>query len=63
MVRKPHFKKFGSVCNLDLTLIVLAFSEAEIRIVVRSQTWANSSPDPILKIPNAKKGLAEWLKW
>jgi hypothetical protein len=25
-------------------------------------TWANSLQDPISKIPNAKKGLVEWLK-
>jgi hypothetical protein len=31
--------------------------EAEIRrIVVQSQPWANSSSDPILKIPNRKQG-------
>jgi hypothetical protein len=23
--------------------------------------WANSSPDPILKMPITKKGLVEWL--
>jgi ABC-type arginine/histidine transport system permease subunit len=35
----------------------LATQEAEIRrIKVRSQPWANSSGDPILKIPNTKKG-------
>jgi hypothetical protein len=32
---------------------MLASQEAKIRnIVVRSQPWANSFPDPILKIPN-----------
>jgi hypothetical protein len=25
--------------------------------------WANSSPDPILKILNTKTGLGEWLRW
>jgi hypothetical protein len=31
--------------------------EAEIRrILFQNQSQANSSPDPILKIPNAKKG-------
>jgi hypothetical protein len=25
--------------------------------------WANSSQRSYLKIPNTKKGLAEWLKW
>jgi hypothetical protein len=25
--------------------------------------WANSSRDPVLKIPNTKIGLAEWFKW
>jgi hypothetical protein len=29
--------------------------EAEIRRIVQSQPWANSSWDPILKIPNTKK--------
>jgi hypothetical protein len=40
--------------------IILATQEAEIsRIVVQSQPKANSSQDPISKIPNTKKELAE----
>jgi hypothetical protein len=31
-------------------------------MAVRSQLWANSSRDPISKIPNTKKELVEWLK-
>jgi hypothetical protein len=39
----------------------LSYMGAEIRgIQVQSQPWANSSQDPISKIP--KKELAEWLK-
>jgi hypothetical protein len=42
---------------------VLATWEAEIRsMAVGSQLWANSSEDLILKIPNTKKELVEWLK-
>jgi hypothetical protein len=45
------------------TPVILATQEAEItRISVQSQCPANSSQDPISKIPNTKKGLAEWLK-
>jgi L-arabinose isomerase len=36
--------------------IVLATQEEEIRIVVQSQPWTNSSRDPISKIPTTKKG-------
>jgi hypothetical protein len=37
--------------------VITATQEAEIRrIVVQSQLWANSSRDPISKIPNTKKG-------
>jgi hypothetical protein len=37
--------------------VILATQGAEIRrISVQSQPWANSSRDPILKIPNIKKG-------
>jgi hypothetical protein len=40
--------------------IILATQEAEIRrIVVLSQTLANSLRDPILKKPIIKKGLKE----
>jgi hypothetical protein len=49
-----------------LTPIVLATEEAEIRRIrttgVQSQPQAKSSWDPISKIPNTKKGLAEWFK-
>jgi hypothetical protein len=38
--------------------IILATQEAEIRIMVQSQPWANSSGDLILK-KNHKKGLVE----
>jgi hypothetical protein len=45
-----------------LTPVILATQEAEIRrIEVRRQPWANSSRDPITKIPNTKK-VVEWLK-
>jgi hypothetical protein len=44
--------------------VILATQEAEIRrITVQSQPQANSSRDPISKIPITKTGLAEWLKW
>jgi hypothetical protein len=37
--------------------ILLATQEAEIRrITDQSKSWGNSSQDPILKIPNTKKG-------
>jgi hypothetical protein len=37
--------------------LLLATQEAEIRkITIGNQSWANSSKDPILKIPNTKKG-------
>jgi hypothetical protein len=37
--------------------VILATEEAEIRrIMVGSQPWANSSQDPISKIPNTKQG-------
>jgi hypothetical protein len=45
-----------------LTPIILATEEAEIRrVVVRSQPWANSSCDPILKILITKRvgGVAQ----
>jgi hypothetical protein len=29
----------------------------------RGGSWRNSLQDPILKIPNTKKGLVEWLKY
>jgi hypothetical protein len=39
-----------------LTPVILATQEAEIRrITVRSQPWANSSRDPILKNPSRKR--------
>jgi hypothetical protein len=45
------------------TAVILATQEAEIRkITFRSQPWANSSQDPILKKPITKKELVEWLK-
>jgi hypothetical protein len=31
-------------------------------MAVQSQPQANSSQHPILKIPNMKKGLVEWIK-
>jgi hypothetical protein len=43
---------------------ILATQEAEIRrIKFQSQPQANSSPNPILIIPNTKKCLVEWIKW
>jgi hypothetical protein len=43
--------------------VILATQEAEMRrIKVQNQLWANSLEDPILKIPNTKTGLTEWLK-
>jgi hypothetical protein len=48
---------------LVLMSIVLAIQEAKIRrISVQSHPWANSLGDPISKISNTKKDLAEWLK-
>jgi hypothetical protein len=42
----------------------LATWEADIRrMVVMKPDQGSSSCDPILKIPNTKKWLAEWLKW
>jgi hypothetical protein len=41
----------------SLTLVILATQEAEIRrIVVQSQAWETSLPDPILKKPITKEG-------
>jgi hypothetical protein len=46
-----------------LVPVILATQEAEIRkIMVQKVSPANSFQDPILKIPNTKRGLAEWLK-
>jgi hypothetical protein len=42
--------------------VILATQEAEIRGIV-VQVRANSLQDLISKIPNTKRGLAEWLKW
>jgi hypothetical protein len=43
--------------------IIPATQEAAIRrISVQSQPGANSSQDPISKIPITKKRLVEWLK-
>jgi hypothetical protein len=39
-----------------LTPVILATQEAEVkRIMVQSQPWANSSPDPISKNPSQKR--------
>jgi hypothetical protein len=44
-------------------LVILASQEAKIRrIVVLSQPEANSSRETILKKPNIKTGLVEWLR-
>jgi hypothetical protein len=45
---------------LVITLVILPTQKAEIRrIVVQSQPWTVSSGDPMLKISNTKKELAE----
>jgi hypothetical protein len=41
--------------------MILAPPEEKIRRIVKPSR-ANSSQDPVLRIPNTKKGLAEWLK-
>jgi hypothetical protein len=44
--------------------IILATQEAEIRRIEGClSAQANSSRDPISKIPDTKTGLVEWLKW
>jgi hypothetical protein len=51
------FKNVATSWALVLTPVIIATQEAEIRkIAVRSQPWTNTFGDPILKIPNAKKG-------
>jgi hypothetical protein len=43
---------------------ILVIPEAEIRrITDGGQPPANSWRDPISKIPNTKKVVAEWFKW
>jgi hypothetical protein len=58
-----HCSPAGSVFNC-LPYCSFTFSLAEIRkIMVGSQPWGNSSPDPIWKKKIIKKGLVDWLKW
>jgi hypothetical protein len=55
--RKILLKIIKTAGHQLLTLVNLATQEAEIRkITVQSQPWANSSLDPILKIPITKHG-------
>jgi hypothetical protein len=60
MVYKLYLKKVSTVahvCNPD-------YSGGRNQENYGSKTArAKSSQDPILKIPNTKKGLVEWLKW
>jgi hypothetical protein len=44
--------------------VIVATQKAQIRrIEVQRQPQANSLRSAVSKIPNKKKGLAEWLKW
>jgi hypothetical protein len=43
--------------------VIPATQEVEIkRLIVQSQSWANTLQDPISKIPNSKRA-GKWLKW
>jgi hypothetical protein len=57
-------KKYIVAGHWWLTLVILATEDAEIRIVVGSQLWVNSSFwRPYLENTQHKTGLVEWLKW
>jgi hypothetical protein len=52
-----HNKKLNQAKSQWLMFVIPATQEVEIRrIVVRSQRWANSLQDPILKTPITQKG-------
>jgi hypothetical protein len=46
-----------------LTPVILAIQEAEIRRIWFEASMSKQFDRPVLKIPNTKKGLEEWLKW
>jgi hypothetical protein len=55
--------RWGVARHQWLTPIILVTQEAEIRrMLVQSQSWVNSSWDPISKKTHHKKGLADWLE-
>jgi hypothetical protein len=62
-MENKYIKKSSWRQALWLRPVILATQEAQIRrIMVQSQSWADSSQIPILKLPNTKKGLVQWLK-